>query len=206
MSSTTLKADLREKMGSRATRELRASGMIPATIQGGGGDHLNVSLDAHEFWNARRRHVHLFDVELAGGSESVTVRELQWSSLGDEVAHIEFRRVQRGVKTEVEVDLEFVGHPAGGVINHLVNAVMVRCLPTLIPDSIEVRVEGLAMGHSVRAKDIVLPEGLELLTPPETPVAVVAGTRGLDEIKPVEEGTGSGAAPAAGDEAKSEPS
>ena len=126
MSSSTIKAELRTKLGSRAARNMRAMGRIPSTIQGGEGDHLNISIDEVEFWTARRRHVHLFDIEVGGQTESATVRELRWDAMGDHIDHVEFRRVQRGVAIEVEVPLEFLGHPKGGVLNHLVTKIGVR--------------------------------------------------------------------------------
>lgn len=194
MSSATIKADLRPKLGSTEARRLRATGRIPATIQGGGGEHLDVSLDLREFVNARRHHAHLFDIEVGGRTESATVRELQWTVLGDSISHVEFRRVRRDEKTEVSVLLEFVGHPKDGVLNHLLGELEVRCLPSMIPDSIEVKVDDMVMGQPLLARDIPLPEGLELATAPATPVAVVAAARGLDEPTPAE--PAGGAAPA----------
>ncbi len=189
MSSATIQADVREKKGSRASQLLRAEGRIPATIQGGDGEHVDISLDSRAFWEARRHHVHLFDIEVGGETESATVRELQWDPMGEGICHIEFRRVQRGVKTDVDVALEFVGHPKSGVLNHLVNSVHIRCLPSDIPDFIEVRVDEMDFGHPLRAEDLVLPEGFELVTPGETQVAVVATARGLDEeLETTEEG------------------
>jgi large subunit ribosomal protein L25 len=198
MSSAILKAEVRSKLGSRAARQIRSMGRIPATIQGGEGDHLDISIDESEFWSARRHHVHLFDLELGGTTESATVRELQWDPMGDQIDHIEFRRVRRGVAVEVEVALEFVGHPKGGVLNHLASEIEVRCLPTLIPDSIEVKVHELEIGHVLTAGEVVLPEGFELASPPGLHVCNVVAARGLEEDQPAaEEGTEEGAAPEA---------
>lgn len=188
MSSATIQADLRKKLGSREARRLRAEGRIPASLQGGEGDHLDIHLDSRLFWEARRHHVHLFDIEVDGRSEPATVRELQWDPLGDELNHIEFMRVVRGVKTQVEVALEFTGQPAGGVLAHLVDVLEVRCLPSQIPDSIEVKVDDLEAGHPMTAGDVKLPEGFELVTPAETPVATLSSAGGLEEGSAAEEG------------------
>lgn len=195
--STTLKATPRERLGSRFARRLRLQNQIPASIQGEGKPNRDVSVDADEFAAARRKQQHLFDLDVAGEPETVMVRELQWSSLGRNILHIEFRRVVRGQKTEVEVQLEFSGHPVGGVLNHLLTHATVRCLPSEIPNSIEVRVDGLEVGHTLLAGDLVLPKGVELAMDPETQVASVATVRSAE---PVEEGEGEaaeeGAAPA----------
>ncbi|MFT5285811.1 MAG: large subunit ribosomal protein L25 [Planctomycetota bacterium] len=186
MSSSTIAAEVRTTLGSRNARDLRAIGRIPASIQGGAGDVIPVSIDSREFWRLRRQHVHLFDLEVAGSLEPATVRELQWDSLGENLNHVEFHRVVRGVKTQVAVSLEFVGHPAGGVLNHLHNEIDVRCLPSLIPDSIEVRVDGFEVGQTILAGSITLPEGFELASDENMAVAVVADTR-ANEVAATEE-------------------
>ena len=177
MSSSTIAAEVRATLGTREARLLRAEGRIPASIQGGEGGVICVSIDSRDFWRLRRQHVHLFDLDVNGSVESATVRELQWDSLGDNLNHVEFHRVIRGVKTQVAVSLEFVGHPTGGVLNHLHNEIEVLCLPSLIPDSIEVNVDGFEVGHTISAGSIILPEGFELASDAKMAVAVVADTR-----------------------------
>jgi large subunit ribosomal protein L25 len=205
MSSETIKASVRSRLGSRAARELRAQGKLPATIQGGQGSHLDISVDEREFMNARRHHVHLFDLEVDGRVESATIRELKWRTFGDGIEHIEFRRVRRDVKTEVTVPLDFVGHPKEGVLNHLRSELQIRCLPALIPDSIEVKVDRMEMGKALLARDIALPEGFELVTPAEMSIAVVVAAHGLDVPAPAEAAPAepSAATPAASPEKES---
>lgn len=187
MSSSNLKAETRERVGSRHARSLRAEGRIPASLQGGAGEHLDISIDASEFWTARRKHVHLFDLEIGGNTESATVRELQWDPIAESIDHIEFMRVTRGVAMDVEVDLEFLGHPKGGVLNHLHSSLEVKCLPSQIPDSIEVQVGELETGDVLTAADITLPEGFELLTDPSTAIVNVVDAAGEIEDEPAED-------------------
>ena len=186
MSSSTIPVEIRTTLGSRSARSLRADGRIPASIQGGEGGCVNVSIDSREFWRLRREHVHLFDLEVGGKVQSATIRELQWDSLGDNLNHVEFHRVVRGVKTEVSVRLEFVGHPAG-VMNQLHDEIEVLCLPSLIPDSIEVKVDGMEIGHTITASAIELPEGFELVSDADLAMAVIADTRS-NEVAESEEG------------------
>jgi len=194
MSSSTIPAEIRTNLGSRSARNLRAGGRIPASIQGGEGGCINVSIDSREFWRLRRQHVHLFDLEVDGKLQSATVRELQWDSLGDNLNHVEFHRVVRGVKTQVSVTLSFSGHPAG-VLNHLHDEIDVMCLPSLIPDSIEVKVDGMEIGHTITAGSVELPEGFELVSSPDLAMATVADTRSneVEEATDEEEEGGSGA-------------
>jgi large subunit ribosomal protein L25 len=172
--TANLKTAPRSRLGTRPARILRLQGRIPISLQGEGKESLFLTIDQHEFLTARRRHEHVFMLEFeGGGSDSVMVRELQWDPLGEEIVHVEFRRVDLTRETEAQVPLEFVGHPKGGVLNHLVALVTVAAIPSKIPDSIEVKVDAMELGHPLFARDLKLPEGVRLVTPENTSIAVV---------------------------------
>jgi len=173
-STATLKASTRAKLGSRASAALRSQGLIPASIEWlAEQPHLDVAVDEAEFMASRRKHQHVYQLQLDSGVETTIVRELQWDVFGSHITHIEFRRVDLNKKTEVEVDLHFVGHPKG-VLNQLVSHVKVLALPTEIPDDLEVSVADLEPGTSVTAEKIKLPAGVELVTPPQVTVARIS--------------------------------
>jgi len=179
---TTLNGIVREKLGSRWARRLRMQGRIPCCVQGEGRDNVDLSIEAEQFVTARRHHQHLFEIQLDRGEpETVMVYELQWDPIGTDITHVEFKRVVMGRKTELEVEIEFTGHPKGGVLNHLLTHVRVSCLPSDIPDSVEVLVEKMEIGDMLHAKDLTLPPGSELAMDPETPIAVVSIVRTIEE-------------------------
>jgi large subunit ribosomal protein L25 len=190
-----LKAEPRVKLGTRSARALRAQGQIPASMDGDATHpHLDLAIDEHEFLATRRRHTHVYELEFSGAQHLAVVRELQWDTFGERIVHIDFKRVQRDVKTEARVELEFTGHPKGGVLNHLITHLTVRCVPTLIPDSIEVPVGGLEMGGAIFGRDLKAPEGVDLLIHPDARIAVVAAAHVVVEAAPA----AAEAAPAAG--------
>jgi len=213
--TATLKTFQRVRLGTRPARLLRRQGRIPVSLQGENQASLCLAIDGHEFQAARRHHEHVFTLELEGGaSDSAMVRELQWDPLGEEILHVEFRRVDLTRETEAQVSLEFIGHPKGGVLNHLVTQVTVAAIPSKIPDAIEVKVDAMELGHPLLARDLVLPEGVRLVTPGNVSIAVVvivkeevaapvaaAATAPVEgEAAPAAEGAtpGAGAAPAKG--------
>ena len=173
--SANINVQRREKVGSRDARALRANGRIPANLQSKDAPHVDFSLDEREFLATRRAHVHLYDLEFGDASEAAVVRELQWDAFGERILHVEFKRVQRGVATESEVELAFTGTPKG-VVNHLVHHISIRCIPSLIPDSIEVNVHQLEIGTVVEARDLALPEGIELDMDPGTVIASIVSS------------------------------
>jgi large subunit ribosomal protein L25 len=190
--SETLKTSPRAKLGTRYSKQLRSEGLIPCSIDHvGAGGFAHFAINEHEFLATRRRHVHLYDLQLSGGVESAVVRELQWDAMGEYVTHIDFKRVRKDVETDADVELEFAGHPKGGMLNHLVTHIKVRCLPMDIPDSIEVTVGHLEQGQSITAKEIKLPAGLKLAGNPNQMICNVVVQK--VEVAPVVE-----AAPAAG--------
>jgi large subunit ribosomal protein L25 len=200
--SKTLKSEPRTKKGTRHARALRQQGRIPACLLSDGTvAAVEFSIDTHAFMTARRHHVHLFEIEIAGGIETALVRDLQWDTFGESLLHVDFKRVRADVETEAEVELEFVGHPKTGALNHLVTHVTVRCMPALIPDGIEVPVSHLEQGGLIIARDLKLPEGVHLAIPPETPIAnsvlVKIEVEPTVAAAPTAEGTVA-AAPAAG--------
>jgi large subunit ribosomal protein L25 len=167
-----LKAERRTRLGIRHARKLRAEGRIPATLPADAAHpHEDLHIDEHDFMASRRRHVHVFDVDLGGETSSAVVREVQWDTFGERIIHIEFKRVSKDVETESEVELEFVGHPKSGALNHLVTRITVLSIPALIPDSIEVRLANLEPGALITAGDLALPEGVKLAVPRETQIA-----------------------------------
>lgn len=209
--SETLQAGIRKTTGTRHARRLRADGRIPASL--GADDkheHADIHIEAHNFMATRRRHTHLYEIEIEGtsGLQMAVVRELQWDTFGESITHIDFKRVQANVKTESEVELEFVGHPKGGIINHLVMHVTVSCIPSLIPDFIEVPVGHLELGGAVYLRELKAPEGVEILGNKDQKVAVVVmaakpevvatPAEGAEGAAPAAAAPGAAAAPAAG--------
>ena len=187
--SEVLKATKRTKVGTRDAKKLRAAGRIPANLQGDGKSHVDFSIDASNFLATRRHHTHLYDIDIDGSKEAAVVEELQWDVFGEQILHIEFKRVTRGKKTEAHVAIEFVGKPKVGVLNHITDELQIICLPSEIPDSIEVRVGHLAEGAQLFARDIDLPAGIELDMAGDTPICSVAHGTVEPEVKP-EEGEG----------------
>ncbi|MCA9001473.1 MAG: 50S ribosomal protein L25 [Planctomycetes bacterium] len=186
-SSAKIECGVREKVGSRSARKLRAEGRVVGTLQADANSaHLNIHFDAAEFGATRRAHTHLYDLDVNGELHSAVIRELQWDVLGDHIVNVEFKRVTRGVETESEVELAFLGTVSSGILTHNVTHITISCLPSIIPDVIEVNVNGLDEGAHIKASDLVLPEGVKLAVDGDLEVAVVSATRAHVEETPGE--------------------
>lgn len=177
MTDGTLQCRVRDKVGSRSARALRANGRMVASLQADADHgHVDLHFDEAKFHALRRQHVHLFDLDIDGKNEAAIVNELQWDAFGDTLFHVEFKRVIRGQKTESVVPLKFKGTPAG-VLTHDLNEIHILCIPSQIPDAIVVNVDGLESGTHVKAKELSLPEGVELVIDPDHDIAVITDLR-----------------------------
>lgn len=192
-SSAKLECVVREKVGSRDARKLRRGGRVIASLHTDGGSvPVHLHFDEVEFLTARRQHVHLYDLEMGSELESAVIRELQWDAMGDHILHVEFKHVVRGVATETEVELRIYGQVKDGVLTQHMHHVTISCIPSLIPDDIEVPVSTLEVGARITAGDLVLPEGLVLACAPDLELAVVSAlTVALEEpeVPPSDEET-----------------
>lgn len=177
MQKVSIKAGVRAGMGSRASQKERRAGRIPGVLYGHGQDCVHLSVDAAEFEGALRHHARLFELQVEGNAETALLSEVQYDAFGDHPIHIDFRRVDSSERVHVVVDLNFIGHPKGaskgGVLTRHLAELPVVCVPTAIPESLDVRVGELDIEQGIKVADLELPEGVTVELDPETSVCNV---------------------------------
>ena len=183
MNVRELSVEPRESRGKGEAGRLRRRGRVPAVLYGGGHAPLALSVSPTEV--QRTIHGHgaggvLVSLKMPGGTEARTavVRELQYDPVRDTLIHVDFQAVRMDEQISVEVPIHVVGEAAGvrdqsGVLALLLRAVEVSCLPSLIPDRIDVDVSSLRIHDVVTVADLKLPEGVRVTTPSAQPVATV---------------------------------
>ncbi len=176
-------------------RALRRAGRVPGVVYGPGVHHL-LTFDRKELERlfSKITHSSLITLKLDTGEEYPTfIKEIQFDPLTDEVLHVDFYRppADRPVEMEVAVHLvgEAKGRKAGGVVEQVLEAVEVRGPIGKIPELIEVDISELDVDEALHAGELPLPEGIELVTPPDAVVvAVVAPRKPEEEEAAAEEG------------------
>lgn len=180
-----LRASKREVTG-KATRRLRRQGLLPAVVYGQHASPLTVQLDAHEFERlyARTGRTHLIDLLVDGERPlKVLVKEVQRSPRKNTLVHVDFHQVSLREKTQVEVPVAIVGEPAPVMkgladVLQVAHSLRVECLPTQIPEVIEVDVSGLDhVDAALRVADLKLPSGVSVVGDPEEVVVKLAARR-----------------------------
>jgi len=168
-------AELRENFGKGFARRLRAAGKIPAVIYGHGTEPQHVALPGHQVALLIRRANALLDLDIAGKSQLVLVKDVQKDPVRQIIEHIDLIVVKKGEKVQVDVPVIVVGEPFSGTIANLDNTtVSLEVEATHIPQNIEVDVEGAEDGTQITAADLKLPAGASLVTEPETLIVGVS--------------------------------
>ena len=171
----TLKARLREESGKGAARKMRASGEIPAVAYGHGQDARSLAVDAQELENllsSINAENTIIDLEVDGGEgANALIREVQRHPSRPQVLHVDFFQVRAGEKLHVEVPIHFNGTPVGvadegGILQEALRELSVECIPSKIPQSVEVNVEHLGIGDTIHIYDLDL-EDVTILHDPD---------------------------------------
>jgi len=106
------------------------------------------------------------------------IKELQVQPLTGKFYHADFYEIDMKHKLTIDVSLRFVGKAVGvddgGELQHIKREVKVSCLPSDLPDHIDVDVTALKIGDSLKVKEIKVPEGVTILDSPDAAVAAVA--------------------------------
>ena len=185
-------AELRENFGKGFARRLRAAGKIPAVIYGHGAEPQHVALPGHQVTLLIRRANALLDLDIAGASQLVLVKDVQRDPVLQIVEHIDLIVVKKGERVQVEVPVHVTGETAPGTIFNL-DAVSLRLdvEATHIPENVVVDVTGREDGAHIYAADIELPRGASLVDEPDLliiGVSAPAGAAAEEEEAAAEEG------------------
>ncbi len=193
MADNTLSAVSREGTGKSVTRKLRASGRIPAVVYGKRREPQSIQVDPAALEKLLRGSGGLntlIDLTVGSRTDTVLVKELQRHPVRGAFWHVDFYQVDLTEKITVDIPLHFVGKAKGvefgGILDHPLREIEVECLPRAIPEFVEVDVSGLDVGDSIHVSDLRLPEGVEVMTDGQLPVASVVLPAAEVEETPVE--------------------
>jgi large subunit ribosomal protein L25 len=164
----------RAKQGTGASRRLRISGKTPGIVYGGSGQPQLIELDHNALWHALKKeafHSSILEMDLAGNTNKVLLRDVQYHPYKQLIVHVDFQRVDANTRMHMKVPVHYKNaeeSPAVKVDHCLVNPVIteldVSCLPADLPEFIEVDLSGLKKGTSLHLADIKLPKGVKPIT------------------------------------------
>ena len=195
-----LNADPRERTGSNKARVIRnIDGMVPAIVYGDEKETINLKLKLNELTKAAENELFYTQVLLiktGGTEEKVVLKELQKDPAKGKFLHADFQRVSRKTKLKVVIPVNFINEDEcigvredGGVVAKAIREIEIMCLAGNIPESIDVDIENLKLGDSLRLTEISLPEGSEVpgLTEETDQMVVSVNAPKAIEEDPIEE-------------------
>jgi large subunit ribosomal protein L25 len=191
MAVISLNGTKRERLGKGGARKSRAAGFIPGVVYGHGEDPIPIEIPTRDFLLAVRHHKGgnaIVNLALAGGEVTALIRDVQYDPLDHKILHLDFHHISLDEAVEVKVTIHLTGVPTGvkdggGILEHIVREVEVRCLPTVIPAALDVDVAHLNVGDSVHVRDIKV-ENITILSDLDATIATVVPPTVIEEKAP----------------------
>jgi len=189
MANASLSGEARTESGKGAARKLRATGRVPAVVYGHAREAQSLSLVTRDL-EKLLAHIStgstVVELTLGNAVTKTLIREVQRHPFKKQILHVDFQELVAGEKVIVDLPLVFTGVPegvrlSGALLEQILHSIEVRVDPANIPNHIDVDVTNLAMGHSLHVRDIVLPEGLEVLSDEDATICAVIAPRAVVE-------------------------
>jgi large subunit ribosomal protein L25 len=224
MKDIALAAEQREGRGKGAAHQLRGTGRIPAVMYGPETEPTAIAVEERAFRTAMKQaggQSTLFTLLIGDKSNKVVLREIQRDPVSNKVLHLDFHAISMNRPIHINIPVHFTGiakgvKTEGGIMQVVMREIEISCLPTNIPEHVEVDVTELGIGDSIHVGALLIPNATILgestrtvvvISAPtiikvETPAVAAEGAEAVvaeGEIAPGAEGAAKeGAAPAAG--------
>jgi len=188
-----------------AARRVRRGGNIPAVVYGAKKDSLAVTVNPKQIGrilNSESGHNTVFDLKVGNEQTKAMIVDWQYEPIKGTLLHIDLKRIAMDKALRVSVPVELTGVPEGvktqgGILEQIVREVEIECLPSDIPDHIDLDVTPLVFGQVLRVSDLPHSDKIKFITDETQPVAHITSVKEVVEAAPAEAGVeGVAAAPA----------
>jgi len=196
MAQAELNVTLRERVGKGGARSARRAGLVPGVVYGPKMAPCTVNVEPKALaaaisgeagWNT------MLTLKGDGSFDGVfaIVKDMQVDSISRVPTHVDFQAIDATAAASFMVPVnvigQSVGEKEGGSLQVIRKELEVFCLPTVVPASIDIAVEALAIGDVVHINDVVVPDGVELPHDVNFTVITVIGYKGNDDAEESDE-------------------
>jgi large subunit ribosomal protein L25 len=186
MKSIAISGSLRENVGKRDAKELRYQDLVPAVLYGGATQsHFSVSasdLRAVVYTPV----VHFIDLDIAGVKSQAIIKDLQFHPLTEKIIHVDFLLLDQAKPVAIDIPVKLTGTSpgvkVGGKLVQKLRKLSIKALPKDHIDFIEVSIEALEVGKSVKVAEISVPN-LTILNTKEDTIVSVTTSRALRQAE-----------------------
>ncbi|MFH0924154.1 MAG: 50S ribosomal protein L25 [bacterium] len=186
MQELKLAAQLRTETGKGFNRRLREEGNIPSIVYGNSKEPVSLSINRREIVYHLQHHSNydniIFDLEILKDGQQqkrqTIIKELQLEPITNRLLHIDFFEIAMDKPVVLNAHILFTGESIGakldgGIVEYLMREVEIECLPSNIPEYIEVNISSLKIGDSINVGDLVVIPGVKVLDEPNKMVVSV---------------------------------
>ena len=181
----------RTQQGTGASRRLRHAAKVPGIVYGAGTPAM-IELDHNALFFALKKeafHSSILEMDLAGQTQKVLLRDFQMHAYKPMVMHVDFQRVDETTRLRKRVPLHFEGEensPAVKtdkcLVSHVSTDLEIECLASQLPEFVKIDLSNLARNQSLHASDLQLPEGIKAVRHgTQNPVIVAVTTPKAEE-------------------------
>ena len=176
MEKVVIEAQKRVKIDKASRSALRKEGKVPAIFYSKHHEPLPVQFSEraiHPYVFTAKTSLITLNVE---GHEELDciIKDVQFDPVSEKIVHIDLLGLKKGEKIQIEVPVQLVGNAIGikegGILQHTLHKVQIECLPTDIPEHLEIDVTDLKLGHAIHAGDLKF-DNFILLNSPEAIIA-----------------------------------
>ena len=210
-----LNVENRPITGKKTAKKLRNKGIIPGVLYFKGEEPIQIEVDKLVMYHALHSGQRIYEIDVAGTTQYVMIKEMQYHPVTDALIHIDFMRVRRSEKINISVPIMLIGESLGvkegGVISQSLTQIEIECLPTDVPEQIELDVTDLEMNSSYSVADVkIKDEEITIISEQELNVVSihppVAEEEPIveEELEDEEETEGEAEGEGAGEESKEE--
>ena len=184
MSEVRLPAQSRSEFGKGASRRLRRADQVPAVRYGHGTAPRHLSLPGHDLMLALKTRNVLLALDLGGTTELALAKDVQRDPVKGFLKHVDLVLVRRGERVQINLAVVVEGVvPPGQLLTHALNEVVVEAEATHLPEPIVVDVTGFTADQDLRAGQLPLPAGTDLVTDPDAIVISLSPAPSLEAFE-----------------------
>lgn len=186
MKTIAISGSLRGNVGKRDAKELRYEGKVPAVLYGGESQK-HIAVEASDLrpllYSA---DVSFVDLQIDGTSVQAIVQDAQFHPLTEQVIHVDFFELHADKPLVMQIPVKLTGTSPGvkmgGKLVQKLRKLRVKALPSAMPQYVEVSIEPLEVGKSVRVRDLKF-EGFDITNTPEDTIVSVTTSRALRQAE-----------------------
>ena len=197
MAQKIVEAELRTDTGKNVARRIRQAGRVPGILYGDMREAFSLTLNPKQLSAVLRSESGqntIFNLQVSGGETTpVMIVDTQFEPVRGHLLHADLKRIAMDKKLKVSVHVVLTGESPGvklqgGILEVVLREVEVECLPTDIPEQLQIGIETLEMGHYIRVADLQkTTEGkIQILSDPDGVICHVVAPK-AEEVKPEEE-------------------